>query len=422
MFINKSTLKALVALKNVDITLKPHQKEALEWMVNIERKLAPFGGIIADEMGLGKTLEMISLILGRPKARTLIIVPANLIPQWKSEFKKFAPEICVTDTLQISKDTNVVISSYVKASRNTAFFEYSWDRIILDEAHCIRNPKGAINKALMKLKGKHKWCLTGTPIHNYISDLKSLIKFIGITFIDDIQYISKHFILRRTKTQVDIQLPKICEENTHITITSKERNIYNQVNDNSYRDVEIHHLEKLLRLRQFAIMPQLSISGMNKKKKKLVIWSHANSKMNKVIESVKSSRTTDKPIIFAHFRKEIQYLNEKLTKEGIKARIIDGSVPIPMRKTIIDDHENYHVLIIQLQAGSTGLNLQMFDTVYFTSPHWNPTHEQQAIARVHRIGQTKPVKVKRFVIKDTIESHILKIQEHKTKMVNGLFA
>ena len=121
------------------------------------------------------------------------------------------------------------------------------------------------------------------------------------------------------------------------------------------------------------------------------------------------------------YKKEIKYLHENLTKKGIKVRIIDGSVPIPNRKAIIDDHKNYHALIIQLQAGSTGLNLQMFDTVYFTSPHWNPTHEQQAIARVHRIGQTKPVKVKRFVIKNTIESHILKIQEHKNNMVRSIF-
>jgi DNA repair protein RAD5 len=142
--------------------------------------------------------------------------------------------------------------------------------------------------------------------------------------------------------------------------------------------------------------------------------------MKAIIDTIISSKDTEKPIIFAQFKKEIQYLKKKLTLSGVDTRIIDGSVPIEERKKIIDDHENYHALIIQIQAGSTGLNLQMFDTVYFTSPHWNPTHEQQAIARVHRIGQNKNVTVKRFVIKNTIESAMLKIQEKKLKMIDGV--
>ena len=69
-------------------------------------------------------------------------------------------------------------------------------------------------------------------------------------------------------------------------------------------------------------------------------------------------------------------------------------------------------------AGGTGLNITNYDTVYFTGPHWNPTLEQQAIARVYRIGQTKPVQVKKFVMKGTIEERILFINQHKLQLIN----
>ena len=83
------------------------------------------------------------------------------------------------------------------------------------------------------------------------------------------------------------------------------------------------------------------------------------------------------------------------------------------RQKIIKSYENYHALIIQLQAGSTGLNLQMFDTVYFTSPHWNPTHEQQAIARAHRLGNKNKVHAIKFIVQDSIEEKIINILHEK---------
>jgi len=419
MFLNKYIVKAQRTLKQNGHTLKPHQAEALKWLTNTEKHTHPFGGILADEMGLGKTLEIISLLISRKMNKTLIIVPANLISQWRSEIAKFAPHLKVNNTLDTNPD--IVITSYILASRKSQFFELIWDRIILDEAHYIRNPKGTVHQSLKKLKAKHKWCLTGTPIQNYISDLTSLLKFTGVRDIEDLDTLVEKHVLRRTKDQVKIKFPKITEVNSFLDITSKkERKMYNYVDNDMIMDCNMHPLEKQLRLRQFAIMPQLTINGIAKKKKKLMIWSHSNTKMMAVINNVVKNHSTEKPIIFTHFKKEIEFLKRRLLDKKIKVRIIDGSVPMDQRKTIIDSHENYDALLIQIQAGSTGLNLQMFDTVYFTSPHWNPTHEQQAIARVHRIGQTKAVTVRRFILNNTIESYILKVQERKHQLVDDI--
>ena len=116
----------------------------------------------------------------------------------------------------------------------------------------------------------------------------------------------------------------------------------------------------------------------------------------------------------------MEYLSEKLTEKGIAHRHINGSVKMDDRTKIIKESDSYKVLIVQMQAGSTGLNLQTFNSVHFTGPHWNPTHEEQAIARVYRIGQKKKVSVRRYILKDTIEEHIVKIQQAKYEMIKDI--
>ena len=91
-----------------------------------------------------------------------------------------------------------------------------------------------------------------------------------------------------------------------------------------------------------------------------------------------------------------------------------------MRREVLLCKRACNVLIVQMQAGSTGLNLQTFNSVHFTGPHWNPTHEEQAIARVYRIGQKNNVRVRRYILKDTIEEHIVKIQQAKHEMIKDI--
>ena len=140
--------------------------------------------------------------------------------------------------------------------------------------------------------------------------------------------------------------------------------------------------------------------------------------MNKVIRDV-SSNVGDKTIIFSYFRNEIRYLHNKL-KGKINIDYIDGSIPPSKRAELIDSKE-YDALIIQINAGGTGLNLQHYNKVIFTGPQWNPTLEQQAIARVYRIGQTKDVTVKRYIVgkidEYSIEKRILKIQHEKLELI-----
>ena len=224
-------------------------------------------------------------------------------------------------------------------------------------------------------------------------------------------------MLRRTHNQLHFSLPNINHSIKFIGVHNQE--LFDMIENNDY----MHHLEKVIRLKQACIIPQQTLksiegkysksydSGDDMDKLKLL-------KLNKVVRDV-SSTIGDKTIIFSYFRNEIRYLHNKL-KAKLNIDYIDGSISTLKRNELINSKE-HDVLIIQINAGGTGLNLQHYNKVIFTGPQWNPTLEQQAIARVYRIGQTKDVSVKRYIIgkKDeySIEKRILKIQQQKLELI-----
>jgi len=250
-------------------SLLPHQEDAVRWMSNREEKKIK-GGILADEMGVGKTIETIALLKFNPVLYTLIIVPASLINQWVKELDKFTSglNISIHNFNKKINPINIVITSFVK-STYSHLMNFRWGRVVIDEAHIIRNPKGKVYKNICRLQSNIKWCLTGTPIQNYLSDIKSLFRFIGIKKDMDLKKTIRKYLFRRTKEDVNI---KLCgyEHTDHIIEFESlyEKQLYNKVRDNIYEKIDISYLEIILRLRQASILPQLVIDGYNKKKKK----------------------------------------------------------------------------------------------------------------------------------------------------------
>ena len=402
-------------------SLLKHQEKAVRWMSSREiPEKKHKGGILADEMGVGKTIETIGLMMHNKVRFTLVIVPASLIIQWKSELEKFTSGITIhihkLDKTTVTLGINVLVTSFVKSTR-PHISEMVWDRIVIDEAHVLRNPKGKQFKKICALKSDRRWCLTGTPIQNYISDIKTLLHFVGVKKGDMKQNIQK-YLLRRTKEEVNITLSGFCyHEHTMEFKSLYEKDLYRKVSENTYNSVSLSFLEVLLRKRQAAILPQLVVDGYNKKKKTQPSrWNYNNTKLSEIVDTLEKN-PDEKPVVFCYFRKEIEYLETKLEEKNIEFRTIHGGVAMDERKELIDDADSYRVILIQIMAGSTGLNLQAFNSVYFSGPHWNPTHEQQAIARVHRMGQKQTVTVRRFILKNTVEELILHIQKNKLEMI-----
>ena len=123
----------------------------------------------------------------------------------------------------------------------------------------------------------------------------------------------------------------------------------------------------------------------------------AHSKMDDVIKKVIERKdNNNRKIIFTTFKDETDYIKKTLEDVGMTVEYIDGRVTKRQRKVILGDALD--VLILQIKTGNEGLNLQKYNEVYFVTPDWNPQVEEQAIARCHRIGQTKEVHVFRFVM------------------------
>ncbi|KAI1336976.1 hypothetical protein F5Y15DRAFT_165890 [Xylariaceae sp. FL0016] len=216
-------------VEGLKVRLLPHQVEGVEWMKSrelgpVKKGKVPKGGLLADDMGLGKTLQSIALILSNTKPAdkhagvektTLVVAPLALIRQWEAELKEK-----VTDTHKLKvlvhhgpqrtkkfedlRRYDVVITTYqilVSEHGNCSgklmagCFGLHWYRVILDEAHTIKNRNAKATKACCELRSIYRWCLSGTPMQNNLDELQSLVKFLRITPYDDLKEWREHFDL-----------------------------------------------------------------------------------------------------------------------------------------------------------------------------------------------------------------------------------
>jgi SNF2 family DNA or RNA helicase len=214
------------------------------------------------------------------------------------------------------------------------------------------------------------------------------------------------YVLRRTKSQAGIQLPKVelgC--NTVDWATEDERVLSEDIH-NAIRSADsIERLKLIIKARQTCILPALLKKSMQDMIDDNIIPksdSHvgalsSSSKLDAVLDTLLSRRENGNgKLIFCHFREEIDTIVSRLEKSGVTSvATFDGRTSLNKRANTL--REKVEFLVLQIQTGCEGLNLQAdFNEVYFVSPNWNPAVEEQAIARCHRIGQLKPVHVFRF--------------------------
>ncbi|KAI1826717.1 hypothetical protein F4861DRAFT_42884 [Xylaria intraflava] len=214
-------------IEGLKVKLLPHQIEGVEWMKNrelgpVKKGKVPKGGLLADDMGLGKTLQSISLILTNAKPAdkhpgvektTLVVAPLALIRQWEAELQDKIEDshklkVLVhhgpqrTKRFEDLRRYDVVITTYQilvsehgysSGSVNAGCFGLHWYRVILDEAHTIKNRNAKATKACYELRSVYRWCLSGTPVQNNLDELQSLVKFLRIKPYDDLREWKDHF-------------------------------------------------------------------------------------------------------------------------------------------------------------------------------------------------------------------------------------
>ena len=466
-------LKAKKLLGSKGITLKDYQVRGVKWMLDREMNSDYKGGLLCDDPGLGKTIQTIGLLAGNPVAKTLIIVPTSLVDQWENEINKFFPDKKIYKHYGSRKAINLLelfahqfdicISTYgnifnkeKNGDKQTVLHKIKWDRIVLDEAHCIKDKNTITHIACSSIDAKHHWGLTGTPVQNDIADIKSLFSFLKIDqelIKECLEELIESYVLRRNKTVLTNGIvPKdtlegstdrepgepssdddegeqgvlkdyIIQQHFVPFETEEEQLLYRRVLDDALheyyeavdnaensREIHLVVLELLIRLRQLSVHPNIALEQLRKKYDMADIkFEKISTKINKVLSLVKES--TGQCLVFCQFRKEMELLKQYLAQEDIESDIYDGSLSLEQRKSILEKHTPRNklvridgkpiitkkkvpkVLIIQIRAGGVGLNLQQFKNVIICSPDWNPCNEIQAIARAHRLGQKDEVKV-----------------------------
>ena len=458
---------------------KPYQFDGVQWCVRSERRVCSSdslfhdslrGGFLADEMGLGKTIMMIGTFIVHFVPKTLIVVPVILIEQWYDQIYKTTGHKALiyhgSHKKKITKSdldkSIVVITSYAHISvhKKTGqpqgmLHEIEWSRVVFDEAHHLRNKKTTRYIGAIMLKKKICWLVTGTPVQNRKRDfynLCALLKIPKTSEPEGIADIISTFILRRTKKQVGILIPDVKTIYHHVEWGYEKefllsRKIHTQLTINSAFQLEPHEkikknmenqlyikipsqMELFIRARQCCILPNLVHSSSS-----LVLDSSkipTSSKLENVVTCVLSKKDNGNgKLIFCTYRKEIDTIAAKLRNGGVEhIAIFDGRHPV--KKTSFALDLVITVLIIQIQTGCEGLNLQeKFSEIYFVSPNWNPYMEDQAIARCHRIGQTKEVFVHKFDMVNSVvenenlkwmnmDEYILCLQDKKREIVREL--
>ncbi|KAF8883413.1 SNF2 family N-terminal domain-containing protein [Infundibulicybe gibba] len=189
---------------NLKLTLLPFQRESLFWMREQEKGLWK-GGMLADEMGMGKTIQIISLLVTDGTKPNLVVAPTVAIMQWKNEINAHTDGLKVlvwhgssreTDLKELKK-YDVVLTTYavlessfrkqesgfkrkgVIIKQKSVVHQVKWNRIVLDEAHNIKERSTNTAKAAFELESNYRWCLSGTPLQNRVGELYSLVRFLG---------------------------------------------------------------------------------------------------------------------------------------------------------------------------------------------------------------------------------------------------
>jgi SNF2 family DNA or RNA helicase len=472
--------------EGLEAELRNYQVEGYKWLCFLQQN--GFGGCLADDMGLGKTLQAIAVLLRskeksskknqskgkippipatqgqltmfedrEEKLTSLIVAPASLMHNWKSEINRFAPGIKVfthTGSQRNKELTNfsyydVILSTYHTVRQDiSSIANFPFHYVILDESQMIKNPTSKLYQSIIELQSDHKLVLTGTPIENSLTDLWSQINFVNPGLLGTLSFFKRSFvhsiekkkdeqreqklkelinpfILRRTKQEVARELPPVHEQIRYCNMTEGQRRFYEEeksvARNSILENLEEMGLDKssmvvlqaLTRLRQIANHPALleDPDAMDSGK---------FTEVYRDIESVLSEG--HKVLIFSSFVKHLDLFRTRLEADGLNYAYLTGAKSHRQREQAVKEFQTNprcSLFLISLKAGGVGLNLTAADYVFILDPWWNPAAEMQALNRAHRIGQDKSVFVYRFISNDTIEEKIQRLQARKRELAEA---
>jgi len=426
---------------DLDADLRAYQREGVRWLQFLGS--AGLGALLADDMGLGKTLQALCAIRGR----TLVVAPTSLLGGWRDEMTRFRPSLRVHvyhgPQREADAAADVTLTTYAILRRDLDVLRNDrWETLVLDEAQAIKNPTSQVAQAAFALPAQRRITLTGTPVENRLEELWSQLHFLNPGLLGgradfDERYAKtiaqgddacaahlreriRPFVLRRRKRDVAPELPPRTEVVLHCALGEEERAVYDAVRAATRADVldrletgggVMEALEALLRLRQACCHPRL-LPGQEL---------DASAKLDLLVDRLETASSEGhRALVFSQWTSLLDLVEPRLSAAGLGFVRLDGGTrdrAEVVRRFQAEDGPP--VFLISLRAGGTGLNLTAADHVFLLDPWWNPSVEDQAADRAHRIGQERPVVIHRMVAADTVEERILALQQRKRALADA---
>jgi len=412
--------------------LRKYQQEGIQWL--IQSKV----GILADDMGLGKTVQTIkameSLFKNNEISNCIIVAPLSLQKNWENELDKWSPELKYerltsantsnTEILKILASSNIIITNYENLRNTSEYFKnINFDLMVADEVHKIRKSSSQISKAIFEFKKKRFWGLTGTPIENNVEDLLNLLSHLTGRAIDSssknrsplyLLETVRPFILRRLKSQVLDELPKVSEISYPVELLNEQVQEYSNIWSKRH---EIAKKEGS----HFAVL----------------------SKLRKICDGEKNYKNNAKVLTTTQLIKKIQENEEKVIVfsyyldplHALESSLINSKIPYSRFFELDNESREYSLemfkedpnivaFIASSRIASEGLTLTEANNVIFLNRWWNPSSNSQARDRVVRIGQERPVTIHNLYCVDTFEERVTEILTTKSdiysKVTDGL--
>jgi SNF2 family DNA or RNA helicase len=450
-----------------DVQKYEHQAQACITVLRRMRGRA----LLADEVGLGKTIEaglvLKEYLLRGLVQRALILVPASLVEQWDQELRrKFDLEFAILKhgtawweepLLLASMDTAKLLRHRDKVAAA------SFDLVVVDEAHRLKNQKTLAWKFLDRLAPRYLLLLTATPVQNDLHELYNLVQLLRPGLLGTYRTFGREFMrrgdrrmpqntqrlanllsetmIRTTRASTSIRFPKREVTNIIFDLSDPERELYDSVTRMVRRLVQGHRetrhgaikltlltLQKEIGSSTFAAVPTLAkllareTPGQSRNELEALVRAarsvEANAKFEGIRKIVESSR--DKFVVFTQFRATLEFLARSLRAMGTKVAVFHGALSLREKEAAIAQFRDRARVLVSTEAGGEGRNLQFCHLLVNYDLPWNPMRIEQRIGRLHRLGQTHDVHVFNFTARSTVEAYVLEIVHEKINMFRSV--
>lgn len=448
---------------------KEHQVAGIRWMLQRESSTAgPKGGLLADEMGLGKTIQMAGLLLNATETigeQNLLVAPVAVLQQWRSVLERVGMGILVPSGKRGAWSWKLVrpgskpmmpqvhlIGYETLTTRSGLGRLFKWDRVIFDEAQRLSG--GKIGNIARALHTEKMWLLSATPIVNSEKDLVNLLEIVGLkevpSNVASCPLLIKKYVMARTMEQLRASIPDAPKPAIREVLkldfdTEEEADFYRgmtgmivrrwkAIEEDGFQGGALERLKLFMRLRQLSLHPQVYIAARKAALKSLYTrpdWFGSSTKFESIRCLVTGAKEggPHKWIVFCHFAQEMEMLKKMFEAEPSVERVgvYNGAMSAAQKDKVIaathtplKEEGKHEVLLIQLQSGGVGLNLQHFDRIIFTGPWWTKALMEQAVGRAVRIGQKNQVVVYNMILKEEEALNIDNYMVERAEMKGAL--